>query len=195
MSLRAVGGAVNGASGARLRAAYGAVDGGRIAFGGWCRGVKRRGADGAMSYTARGWRVACWRLVAACPDTMSKDAMKGLSRLLAIGWWMGALPFCVPLNAAGQTSAPQSKPAEARGATVTGPSAMQPAPWAAPQITIPLVKPRPLTLDPPALQNGKPAPPGGVNDAAARCEAQADMQVRAQCRDKLAREIPVRPPG
>lgn len=75
------------------------------------------------------------------------------------------------------------------------PGALSSGPVVTPQITIPLVKAVPDPVDPPALRGGKPAPVGGINDAAARCEAQADVQARARCRDRLARETPVRPPG
>jgi hypothetical protein len=113
--------------------------------------------------------------------------MRPFYPILAISLLIGALPF----SAAAQGGALQNESSE----RVRAPSTLHPAPLVAPQITIPLAKPRPLTVDPPALQGGKPAPPGGINDAAARCEAQADLQLRAQCRDRLARETPVRPPG
>lgn len=115
--------------------------------------------------------------------------MKTPNRLLAVSLLIGIFPF----SAAAQVSAPQTKPGETRA--IAPPSGVQPAPVVVPQITIPLTPPKPPTLDPPALQGGKRAPPGGINDAAARCEAQADIQLRAQCRDRLARETPVRPPG
>lgn len=68
-------------------------------------------------------------------------------------------------------------------------------PVVVPRITPPLVKPKPLTIDPPALQGGKPAPRGGYNDPARRCESIGDVPQRAQCRDRLVPETPLRPPG
>jgi len=117
--------------------------------------------------------------------------MKSPYPAIALSLLMGVLP----LAAVAQGTAPQPNPPEVRSNPVTPPSPLPPTPTVAPQIKVPLTQPRPPTLDPPALQGGKPAPPGGINDAAARCEALADVQARAQCRDKLARETPVRPAG
>jgi hypothetical protein len=118
--------------------------------------------------------------------------MKIRYRLLATHVLLGTLPF----SAAAQASAPKPEAAETtRRGAITPPAALSPVPVVAPQITIRLVKPRPLTLDPPALQGGKAPPPGGINDAAARCEAQADRQLRAQCHDRLTSETPLRHPG
>ena len=55
-----------------------------------------------------------------------------------------------------------------------------------PQVSIPLgKKPTPSAL--PKRPPGSAAA-GGINDGAARCEAQVDEQERAKCHDKLARE-------
>ena len=89
-----------------------------------------------------------------------------------------ALANGLPLQAAAQNN------------PVTPPQGAQPAPQVAPRITPPLVKPKPPTADPPALQGGKPAP---YNDAARRCESLSDTQQRNQCRDRAARDAPVRP--
>lgn len=60
-----------------------------------------------------------------------------------------------------------------------------------PQVSIPLGKnPTPTTQPkrPPGSAQPGGAAAGGINDGAARCEAQVDEQERAKCHDKLARE-------
>lgn len=60
-----------------------------------------------------------------------------------------------------------------------------------PQVNIPLgKKPTPTTQPkrPPGSAQPGGAAAGGINDGAARCEAQVDEQERAKCHDKLARE-------
>ncbi len=79
------------------------------------------------------------------------------------------------------------------GSQMQRPSAMPSQRLLAPRITLPLVDPQSLTVDPPALEGGKPAPLGGYDDAARRCESLGDVRQRAQCRDRVARETPVRP--
>jgi hypothetical protein len=102
---------------------------------------------------------------------------------------LGALLLAggLPVVTAAQASAPQAQPLSPPRVTVP--------PEPAPRITPPLVKPKSPTVDPPPLQGGKPAPLGGYNDAARRCEAIGDVQQRAQCRDRVAREVPARPPS
>ena len=39
----------------------------------------------------------------------------------------------------------------------------------------------------PTTASGRPAPPGGIDDAAARCQAEEDAILRAECRDRNAR--------
>ena len=66
-----------------------------------------------------------------------------------------------------------------------------------PQISIPLGKtahPR-VKAEPRAVPRSKAASAGGVDDAAARCEAQSDEQASAKCLGKLSRESRNRPPG
>lgn len=58
-----------------------------------------------------------------------------------------------------------------------------------PQIRIPIgSKPVPQTLELPVRKPNAAAPSTPSGDAAARCEAQRGEQVRAKCRDRLARE-------
>ena len=57
-----------------------------------------------------------------------------------------------------------------------------------PQLTIPLGR-KPVPIKPSeqgAARTGARAPPGAVNDAAARCDALADAQERAACRERSA---------
>lgn len=64
-----------------------------------------------------------------------------------------------------------------------------------PQIRIPLGKP--ATPATPAKPVARPAPvaPGAIDDAAARCEAEASDAARADCRARMARERAARKPG
>jgi hypothetical protein len=67
-----------------------------------------------------------------------------------------------------------------------------------PQISIPLGKTAPprVKSQPHAVPRSKAASStGGVDDAAARCEAQSDEQAGAKCLGKLSRESRNRPPG
>jgi len=88
-----------------------------------------------------------------------------------------------------------------RGAAETGnraaaPGDLHPERPVTPQITIPFGK-KPL---PPPKRNNEPAPrnataPGGIDDAAARCESQLDPQELAACRAKVAREARAKQPN
>ena len=65
----------------------------------------------------------------------------------------------------------------------------QPEGKVTPQIRIPLgPKPAPQALEPHARTPSAAASNTSAGDAAARCEAQRGEQVRARCRDRLARE-------
>ena len=80
-------------------------------------------------------------------------------------------------------------PIESRG-SATQPGDVRPERPVTPQISIPLGKTPPAARTPEpigAKPNRLPAPVG-LEDAVARCEAQAGEQVRAKCRDRLARE-------
>ena len=87
-----------------------------------------------------------------------------------------------------------------RGAAETGrraaaPGDLQPERPVAPQITIPFGKRPPV---PPKRNEQAPrssAAPSGIDDAAARCESQADPQELAACRAKLARETRAKLPN
>ena len=77
-------------------------------------------------------------------------------------------------------------PAELR-ANAAPPDDLRPEGPVVPQLSIPLGKPKPGPVKPKlrAMRPNPAASSGGVNDTAARCEAEADESARAQCRDSL----------
>ena len=81
-------------------------------------------------------------------------------------------------------------PAESRD-SATVPGDLRPERRVTPQISVPLGKRAPAPNEP-ASRPGRAAaavlPAGDIDDAAARCEAQRGEQVRAKCRDELARQ-------
>lgn len=79
-------------------------------------------------------------------------------------------------------------PAELRD-SASSPADDPPAGAVTPQISIPLGKKPAPPLKPysRAARRDAAAAPGGIDDAAARCEAQASEPARAECRDKLTR--------
>ena len=88
-------------------------------------------------------------------------------------------------------------PAESRN-SASPPGELRPERPVTPQISVPLGKTPPASVKSQsrALRRGKAASAaGGIDDAAARCEALSDEQVRAQCRDSRAREARRRQPG
>lgn len=90
-----------------------------------------------------------------------------------------ALPHRGPVNRTRPTNAQQSMDA------ATG----LPEGRITPQIRIPLgAKPAPQPLELPGRKPAAAASNTPSGDAAARCEAQRGEQVRAKCRDRLARE-------
>ena len=80
-------------------------------------------------------------------------------------------------------------PAELRE-SATAPGDLRPEDPVRPQINIPLGKqPKPSLAPEPRAQRrigSASAASGGINDASARCEAEADSQARLACRNKLA---------
>jgi hypothetical protein len=120
-----------------------------------------------------------------------------------------ALMFALsPLAAVAQASAPaasaaasaaakakpapprQRTPAELRDAA-TPPGELRPEKPVVPQVSIPFGKTPPASVkaETRTSRRGKPASSsGGVDDAAARCEAEANAQARATCRANRARE-------
>lgn len=111
-------------------------------------------------------------------------------------------PSALPVLPGPAAPAAASAPAgpRLRGPAETGnraaaPGDLRPERPVAPQITIPVGK-RPPTPAPkrnaPAAASGGAAP-GGIDDAAARCDSQVDPQAQAACRAKRAREGAVKP--
>jgi len=73
--------------------------------------------------------------------------------------------------------------------SATPPGDMRPQEKVTPQLSIPLGKTPPAPSKP-KLRAARPgtAASGGIDDAVARCEAQSDEQLRAKCRNELARQ-------
>ncbi len=118
--------------------------------------------------------------------------------LSALSAWVSAQTVA-PAPAAG-ASAPAAAlpgprtltPAEKRD-NATPPDDSRPEGRVVPQISIPLGKSLPAASKPtlPTLRPTRPAAAAssvGVNDAVARCEAQADEAARARCRDRLSHQ-------
>ena len=80
-------------------------------------------------------------------------------------------------------------PVESRD-SATQPGDVRPERPVTPQISIPLGKTPPAarTPEPIGAKRNRPAADAGIDDPVARCEAQVGEQVRAKCRDRLARE-------
>ena len=124
-------------------------------------------------------------------------------------WPVAALLACValPPGAWAQASAPdaQSPAASAPAAakprpspltpqqlreSATSPGELRPEHATVPQVNVPLGRKPAVPVKPQskASRRGEAEPADGIDDAVARCEAQADRQVRADCRAKMAIE-------
>ena len=93
-----------------------------------------------------------------------------------------------PLRMPGTRPAPRRQSATESSANAAAPGELRPERPVTPQISIPLGKTAPAPLKTPARapRAGSPAPAGGVDDAAARCQAEEDASLRAECRARLA---------
>lgn len=89
---------------------------------------------------------------------------------------------------------PRRRTAAETGNRAVAPGDLHPERPVTPQISIPFGKRQaPATKRVERVtQRGNPAASGGVDDGAARCEAQVDDTERASCRAGLAREAKVR---
>lgn len=114
------------------------------------------------------------------------------------------LPAATASSPAPAASTPQNGPRAQRlrspaetGDRATVPGDLRPERPVTPQISIPLGKKAapPTARQERAAQPGNPAASGAIDDAAARCESQADELARATCRAKLAREAKGQLPG
>ena len=90
---------------------------------------------------------------------------------------------------------PRLRSAAETGNRAAAPGDLHPERPVSPQISVPFgKKPLPPTKrEEGVIERGKAGSRGGVDDAAARCDAQIDDQVRATCRATLARERLTRP--
>lgn len=95
-----------------------------------------------------------------------------------------------PAATASAPSGPRLRSAAETGNRAVAPGDLHPERPVTPQISIPFgKKPAPPTKgEERIVQRGNPAATGGIDDEAARCEAQVDTSVRDACRAKLARE-------
>jgi hypothetical protein len=119
------------------------------------------------------------------------------SMLATVSPWAAAQSAAPPASGASAPAAAKPgprtlTPAEKRD-NATPPDESRPEGPVVPQISIPLGKSLPASSKPtlPTLRPPRPAAAasaGGVNDAVARCEAQADESLRAKCRDRLSHQ-------
>jgi hypothetical protein len=128
-------------------------------------------------------RIRCLPIVIALPIAVSPVAATAQA---------SAQPPITAASASPRAAKPTPRPlspAESRDIAAP-PGDLRPERPVTPQVTIPLRKTQDAApkFDPRAARRSKPASTGGINDAAARCEAQSDEQARAKCLDKLARE-------
>jgi len=74
--------------------------------------------------------------------------------------------------------------------SATSPGELRPEHAAVPQINVPLGRKPAVPVKPQsrASRRGEAKPADGIDDAVARCEAQSDRQVRADCRARMAIE-------
>ena len=93
-----------------------------------------------------------------------------------------------PLRMPATRPAPRRQSATESSTNAAAPGELRPERPVTPQIVIPLGKTAPAPLKTPARapRTGNPAPVGGVDDAAARCQAEEDASLRAECRARLA---------
>ena len=110
----------------------------------------------------------------------------------------------LPSGAWAQASAPAQSPSAPAAAkprstplspqqlreSATLPGELRPERAAVPQINVPLGRKPAVPVKPQskASRRGGAEPTNGIDDAVARCEAQSDRQVRADCRARLAIE-------
>ncbi len=101
-----------------------------------------------------------------------------------------------PAPIAAASASPAAKPGPKRLTpeqlrdSATAPGDLRPEHQVRPQISIPLGRAQPAPLKPPsgAVRRATATTTGGIDDAAARCEAESVEQARASCRAALARE-------
>ena len=123
--------------------------------------------------------------------------------MLAVSPFSAMAQASAPAPISAASTSPAAKPgprlltpAESRD-SAPPPGNLRPERPVTPQISIPLGKKPPARLKPEsrAVPRGNAPSASGIDNAAARCEAQSGEQVRAKCRDRLAREARSRRPG
>ena len=92
-----------------------------------------------------------------------------------------------PLRLPDTRPPPRVQSVEESSANAAVPGDLRPERPVTPQIDIPFGQPEPVPVKPTARTRRNPAPPGGIDDAAARCQAEEDAALRAACRDRLGR--------
>ena len=113
-----------------------------------------------------------------------------IAALLPGAWAQGnAKPAAPAASAAKETKpGPRVVTNSEQRETSAPPGALRPDPKVAPQVSIPLVNtPTSAAKKPFVGRSGTAAPTGGIDDSAARCEAETTAQLREQCRNKFAR--------
>lgn len=103
---------------------------------------------------------------------------------------MAASAAVGPARTASAPVGPRLRSAAETGNRAVAPGDLQPERPVTKQISIPFgKKPAPPTQgEERAVQRGNPAATGGIDDAAARCEAQVDTATRESCRARLAQD-------
>ena len=113
-----------------------------------------------------------------------------------------ALPSCalaqvsVPAQSPAASAAVAAKPRPAPltpqqlRESATSPGELRPERATAPQVNVPLGRKPAVPVKPQskASRRGEAEPADGIDDSVARCEAQSDRQVRADCRARMAIE-------
>lgn len=122
---------------------------------------------------------------------------------LAIALACAALPWGAlaqagsPAPTSAASAPPEAKPGpkpltpQQSRESATMPGDMRPEHPAVPQINVPLGKKEPAPPKPPpkaARGASAASAAGGIDDAVARCEAEADAKARADCHARLARQ-------
>jgi len=114
-----------------------------------------------------------------------------IAAFVSSAWSQGSVQPAAPAASAAKETKPGPRVVtntEQRQTSAT-PGALRPDPKVAPQVSIPLVNTPTSAAKKPftGRSSDAPAATGGIDDSAARCEAETTAQLREQCRDKLGR--------
>jgi hypothetical protein len=122
-------------------------------------------------------KIRCLSLAAALAVALAPSAVLSQASAPAVS----AAP-----KAAKAKSPPRLLTPEESRDSATAPGDLRPEHQVTQQVNIPLGRKAPSKPDSSAVRRGKAASGGGINDAAARCNAEVDEQARASCRDRVA---------